>query len=144
MAKRWTVAQAIVLAQHYRSSDHSEAYEAVDLAWKDACRRSPDVMPLFFELAQYSVAVDLLKRFNESCSVRKLQSAIEDHKDFSTVDAEEEDEDTEEQQVEVVTAVKSKRGRSKKEVVAPEHRLEDIQRNLNVEELLDLNSLGQV
>lgn len=144
MAKRWTVSQAIVLAEQYRQSDHSEKFEELDLKWKDACRRSPGVMPLFYEVAQYPTVVTLLKLFNESCSVRKLQSALEDHKDFSIIDSDEEDDDNEEQQTSKPVAVKRGRGRTKKEEVPAKSRNEAPIRNLNVEELLDLNSLGQV
>ena len=110
MAKRWTVAQAIVLAQEYRVSKHETVEEAAtDAAWKDMCRRAANVAPLLYALAALPEA-NLLKYFNTSCSVRKLQSAIEDQKDFSLVDSDE-DEDEEEVAKVPSDAPKAKVGR---------------------------------
>lgn len=141
MAKRWTVAQAIVLAQRYRVavatpiSEKSEEQAKADAVtmreWWDMCRRASNVGPLLYSLAEHPEA-NLFRYFNTSCSVRKLQTAMDQGKDFSTFEVSDEEDDDEE---EVTTEPKK---RQAKAAATPKPKVAPTAEHVNVQDLLDI------
>lgn len=127
MAKRWTVAQVIVLAQEYRDPNRTQETVA---AWRDMARRAPCAAPFFFEAAANPAAVELCKRMNVSVSVRKVETAILQGKDFSLIEAGEDDEDDEE---ETVQETKKRQPAQRPKIAAS--------KNVDVEDLLDLETV---
>lgn len=143
MAKRWTVAQSIDLAQRYRkavetpdstkSEEQAKADAVTIREWWDMCRRAPNVGPLLYTLAALPES-NLFRYFNISCSVRKLQTAIDQHKDFSIIDVSDEEEEDEEE--ETTTAQKPKR---QPKVAAPaKPKIIPSAEHVNVQDLLDI------
>jgi len=128
MAKRWTVAQAIVLAQEYRNPNRTQE---VVVQWRDMARRAPCASPFFFEAAKDPAAVELCKRMNVSVSVRKVETAILQGKDFSLVEAGEDDEDDDEEMTET-------RGKKQTKTERPKMAAS---KNVDVEDLLDLETV---
>jgi hypothetical protein len=141
MAKRWTVAQAIDLAQRYRiaiatpdsaKSEEQATADAVTIReWWDMCRRAPNVGPLMYTLAEYPES-NLFRYFNTSCSVRKLQTAIDQHKDFSTIQVSDEEEEDDEEET------RQKPQRQPKAPHTPKPKIAATSESVNVQDLLDI------
>lgn len=140
MAKRWTVAETIVLAQEYRAviekNDLSPEGKDIIEKWEDMSSRHARCASLFYALSAYPEA-NVFRYFNTSMSVRKVESAMKEGVDFSTLAADEDDEETEADETKAV----KKRGPKAKRDEAVQRPLLDEDKDSDIMGLLNLKQV---